>query len=477
MRRFVVNTDDFLVAGREVNLYLGIASLAATEFGIVTCMYTAQLGFNHGFAGMTPGLAMGAAMLFVGLTGFCVKKLRDSGSITLPELFEAKFGTNVRTAGGIVIVVGGLLNMGVFLRMGGEFLVYSCGINPEWLEIIMTGILIIVALYTIMGGMLAILITDYIQFIFMSIGLLIVSGIVLYTIGWEALTDTVSTRHGESGFNPFVSNEEGTSYSIQRVIYDIMVGIAVVLTWQTIISRVLAAKDSATGLKIYIGTSYFFVVRFAIPVMWGIAAAAYLSPEVISNLIESDKTILAMPTLLSTLVPVGVLGLVIAAMLAADMSTNSAYMLAWSSVIFNDIIRPFRKSEWSARKEIGWNRTIIGLIGVFLLFWGLWYELEGDLWTYLQLTGTIYLASMSILTIAACYWDKANNWGAMAAIITGASIPIAYLACTRMEGTDIQALANDIGPYYSGIATFALVAVAMVGGSLIKPNTAGGSHA
>jgi SSS family solute:Na+ symporter len=54
VRKYVGNVEQFLVAGREMNVFLGIASLAATEFGIVTCMYTAQGGYNSGFAGWPP---------------------------------------------------------------------------------------------------------------------------------------------------------------------------------------------------------------------------------------------------------------------------------------------------------------------------------------------------------------------------------------------------------------------------------------
>ena len=75
-----------------------------------------------------------------------------------------------------------------------------------------------------------------------------------------------------------------------------------------------------------------------------------------------------------------------------------------------------------------WNRFIVALIGVFLLFCGLWYKLEGNLWDYLQTTGTIYLSSMSILLIACCYWKRANNWGAFAAIILGAACPVPLCA-------------------------------------------------
>ena len=56
IRKYVGRVEDFLVARREMDVYLGIASLAATEFGIVTCMYTAQNGFDKGFAGAVPGI-------------------------------------------------------------------------------------------------------------------------------------------------------------------------------------------------------------------------------------------------------------------------------------------------------------------------------------------------------------------------------------------------------------------------------------
>ena len=68
VRKYVGKVEHFLVAGREMDVYLGIASLAATEFGIVTCMYTAQNGYEKGFAGATPGILMAIAMLVVGLT-------------------------------------------------------------------------------------------------------------------------------------------------------------------------------------------------------------------------------------------------------------------------------------------------------------------------------------------------------------------------------------------------------------------------
>ena len=455
VRKYVGNVEDFLVAGREMDVYLGIASLAATEFGIVTCMYTAQNGYEKGFAGATPGILMAVAMAGVGLTGFVIKPLRDSGVITIPELLEQRFGGRIRWAAGVVIVLGGLLNMGVFLRTGGQFLVLVAGLNVRYLEIMMTALLVGVAVYTILGGMLSVLVTDFLQFVVMSIGLILVTILILMNVGWEKLVTTVEAHYGAGGFNPFVNSTMGWQY----VVFNLMLNTAAVLTWQTIIARVLAAKDTGTGRKVYTRTSFFFVCRFLIPGIWGIAALATLGP--VANTLE------AMPTYLSTAVPAGLMGILIAAMLAADMSTDSSYMLTWCSVIYNDILAPFRKQPWSQRKGLFWNRTIIAVIGIFLLLYGLWYPLKGDLWTYLGVTGTIYLASISTLLIACCYWRGANSWGAAASIVVSAVIPVAYLVMEQLPAT--ATLAKSIGPYYSGIATYLLSGAAMVIGSALKP--------
>jgi len=91
MRRFVRGVQDFAVAGREMDVNLGIASLAATELGLVTIMYTAQLGYEKGFAGAVIGVIMCVAMWCVGRTGFVIGPLRTAGVMTIPELFQNRF--------------------------------------------------------------------------------------------------------------------------------------------------------------------------------------------------------------------------------------------------------------------------------------------------------------------------------------------------------------------------------------------------
>tara|TARA_B100001173_G_scaffold312273_1_gene332558 strand:+ start:2613 stop:4082 length:1470 start_codon:yes stop_codon:yes gene_type:complete len=457
LKKYISNVDHFLVANRGVDVYLGIASLAATEFGIATCMANAELGFKYGLKGIIPGIALGGSMLIVGVTGFCIKPLRNMAVITIPELLEKKFGKNIRWASGLVIVIGGLLNMGLFLRQAGSFLSITIGINPGYLELLMTLVLIFVGLYTVIGGMVSVIITDYIQFILMCFGFVTITGILIYQFGWFQILEQSSYYLGPKSLNLNVNSD----YGFDRLLLDILVAFGSVLTWQTMISRVLAAKDSTTAKKIYMATSPYMLMRFVIPVFLGISALYYFGPDTYVG----GEEILAMPNMIAQLMPVGLIGIVIASMLAADMSTNSSYLIAWSSVIYNDILEPIHKNKWSSKKGLFYNRMLICLIGLFLLLYGLWYPLSNDLWVYMQVTGTIYLSSMSVILIASCYFKNASPLGAGMSIVIGASIPVSYLLLQEFSfSSDIV---KNIGPYKFGVFSFFMSGLGMSIGSLI----------
>lgn len=463
MRRFIRGVEDFTIAGREVHVNLGIASLAATEMGLVTVMYTAQLGFEKGFSGEIIGVIMAAAFLVVGMTGFVIKPLRDAGVMTIPELFEKRFGHKVRWLAGVFVALGGLLNMGIFLRLGGDFLVHATGMPASWLESVMTVLLILVLLYTVLGGMLSVLVTDYLQFLLVGIGIVTTSIMVLVNIGWSNLITTLQKTWEASGgtaphpFNPAHPSSFGWGYLIWMFIFQL----AVVTTWQTTISRVLATKDAKTATKMYRRVSYYFVGRFLLPGMWGIAAFVYFQQH--GGLPAGLNSMTAMPRYLSVVLPVGLMGILVAAMIAAEMSTISGYMLTWATVIYNDIITPVLRKPLSNSGRILLTRVILLGIAIFLLFFGLWYQLPGDAWTFLAVTGNIYLASVFTLLIAGLYWPRANSVGAYAALVLGAIGPLTFLVVAQVWPD------RQIPAEVAGGSSFGLAFLGMIVGSLLTP--------
>ena len=474
MKRYVRDVEGFAVAGRKMGVNLGVASLAATEMGIVTVMYTAEMGFKGGFAGATPGVLIALAMLVVGMSGFVIVPLRKAGVITIPELFEKRFGTRVRWLAGLVVVIGGVLNMGIFLRLGGEFLIHITGLDPDFLEWTMTILLGTVLLYTVLGGMLSVLVTDFIQFLVMGLGIVITSVLVIQNIGWTNLLDGLWQGHETTvaaaavgkpegrltmanPFNPFGTDGFGPAW----IFWQAILAVAEVTAWQTIIARVLSTKDLRTARLMYCRSAFYFVGRFSLPGLWGAAAFVYFSTQ--GGLPEGINPLQAMPLYLNMLLPAGIIGIMIAAMLAAEMSTDSGYLLTWATVIYNDLLMPCVRRPLSSATQLLIVRSLVVLIGLFLVFYGLWYELPGRAWDYLSVTGNIYMASVFTLLVGALYWRGANSWGAVASLILGTVGPITFLIVNAVVEDESQ----KIAPELAGLASFAMAFAGMFFGSLL----------
>jgi SSS family solute:Na+ symporter len=265
----------------------------------------------------------------------------------------------------------------------------------------------------------------------------------------------VEHQHGASGFNPLVNASLGPWY----LLYNAVLLTAGAITWQPSIARVVAAKDSHTGARIYSVTSLFFLCRFLFPGIWGMAALAVLGPSLLHG--ESVK---AMPEFLSGFVPTGLLGILIASMLAAEMSTVSGYMLTYGSIIYNDLIAPFRRVRLSNSRGLQINRLILCGIGAFLMIYGLWYPLKGPLWNYISITATIHLSSTSVLLVACCYWKRATARGAALAIIFGAAGPVLFLV---LQQIGVNGFWQELlRPEFAGLAAFLMATFGMIAGSL-----------
>jgi SSS family solute:Na+ symporter len=441
-KRYVSGLGDFLVAGRKLGTYIGIATLAATEIGTITFMYNAELGFRNGYASFIIGLISGLVMIFIGRTGFLVKKMRAMGIMTVPEFFEVRYSRRLRLLTGILVAVGGILNMGVFLKVEGTFLLLISGVSRDYLKEMMSGILILEVLYTVLGGMVSIVITDFIQFVFLGIGTILITGFTIYKAGWDQMYQAVMTNRGDAGFSPLTNPEFGWSF----IIFQILLWLAVDTCWQTTAMRTFSTKDPETSRKVFSWTGFIFLGRGMMPMLWGIGALTLLGPHV--------DSLEAMPIMISKILPVGVLGLVTAGMLAATMSVNSSYLLGWSSVIAQDIVGPARKEPLSQKGQVRLNRVTNLFVSLFVLFWGIWYTLPGPVYYYLNITGTIFLAGAFAAVTGGLYWSRANTVGGYCAMLAGAAGSIAFFFF-------------QVSPAYAGVGSFAAAAIAMVIGSLV----------
>ncbi|MDX1701717.1 MAG: hypothetical protein R3250_13910, partial [Melioribacteraceae bacterium] len=313
VKKYIKGIDNFLVAGRSMGFHLGLLSLMCTEIGMITYVYYAELGFKAGLAALLVAFPPVVAYLILGRTGFIIKPLLEMKISTIPEFFSKKYSKGVRLLIGVIMAIGGILNFGVFPGVEANFINIITGIPQDYLLITMVVMLTLVLLYTVAGGMVSVIVTNYIQYILLSLGMIFITVYGLIYIGWDNIVNTVSTQIGEVGLNPFSPNIIEGSFGIGFIVWQVLLWIALLVGWQAISMRLFSSKDSKTGQKIYTWSGLMFLSRGIMPILWGVMALS-----VVGSGIDSLE---ALPYFLLELVPSGLLGLIFAALLAASMST------------------------------------------------------------------------------------------------------------------------------------------------------------
>jgi SSS family solute:Na+ symporter len=440
--RYIRDMDDYVVAGRSVRTYLGVASIIATELGLVTVMYSAQMGFSAGFSAFAIAVLAAVAGFIVGQTGLIVVPLRRMGVMTIPEFYERRFGRDVRILGGIILAASGILNMGMFLKADSLFVTSVVGMtDPLALKLAMTVLLILVLVYTALGGMIAVVFTDYLQFALMAVGLVGTSILLMAKLGWGNVVAGVDQIKGAAGFNPLLTdNGLGWSY----LLWMLFLGFISSCVWQTSVMRATSATDEKVVKRTYAWGSVGFLIRFLIPYFWGICALVYVAgnPQLkeiflpAAGKVDSSLQLRAMPIALSGLMPAGFIGILTAAMLAAAMSTYNTYLHTWSAVLTQDVVAPLSKTPLDSRSRIRWARGIMCVIAAFLLIWGLWYPLGERLWDYMAVTGGIYFTGAFATLVAGIYWKRASRAGAYGAFLCGFAMIVGLEPVQKLLGVE-----------------------------------------
>ncbi len=465
-RRYVGNVSHYLVAGRELGLYVGIATLAATEIGTITFMYYAEFGYKAGFAAFAAAAISGLVMIIVGRTGLIISRFRELKLMTVPEYFEVKYSRGLRVVTGILVALGGILNMGIFLRVEGQFLTIVSGIDARHLVAVMTVILLLELIYTVLGGMVSVVITDFIQYVLLSLATILVTIYAVYHAGWANIIDKISSTMGAAGFDPLLNPRLGLTF----LVWQTLLWFAIHTCWQTTAMRVFSTKSAELSKKVMTWTGFIFLGRGMMPMLWGIGAltlfgSTRLGADGFPLAVVNGRVLQpleAMPAMLAQILGPGIRGLVVAGMLAATMSVNSSYLLGWSSIISQDIILPLRraagKGPLSSRRQILVNRVANLFVSLFVMFWGLYYQLPGAVYLYLNITGTIFLAGAFVCVIGGLYWKRASLAGGYAAMLMGAAgaiIPYFFLHWSENV---------------TGFCAFGLASVGLLAGSFAGRN-------
>ncbi|MEQ9410807.1 MAG: sodium:solute symporter family protein [Fuerstiella sp.] len=485
VKRYAGSMVNYVGAGRKVGTWLGIATMTGTELGLVTVMYSAQKGFTGGFAAFHVAVIAGVGTLFVGLTGFIVGPLRRMEVLTIPEFYEKRFNKKVRVLGAVLLVLAGVMNMGLFLKTGSMFIVGVTGLaaDGETLKWVMIGLLLLVLAYTTMGGMISVILTDYVQFAVLSFGLLLATAMAVNELGWARIFETVHEVHGQAGFDPTM---EGTGFGWSYVLWMIVTaGFVGGAVWPTAVARALAMESEKAVRRQYCWSSVSFAVRFIIPYFWGICALTFItaSPDgqdLRPLFLPPDgspppmENLYAMPIFMGRLLPPVLIGLVTAGMIAAFMSTHDSYFLTWSSVITQDIVAPLRKSGFPTASRVRLTRILIVLMGGYVLYWSLFYTGGEDIWDYMAVTGGIYFTGALVVLMLGVYWKGTSSFGATLGLLSGLLMLFGLQPIQNAVGLRYQLPSGEWREHLTspqiGLLTVATAIILTIVGSLARPD-------
>ncbi len=401
-KRQASSNDGFFVANRSGTTPLILGSLCATFIGASVAVGMAGLGYSKGLSGAW-WLLVGAVGLFI-LGLFLARKVRRVGLYTLPELVEKQYGSKAGFVASILIVVAWIAVIAGQIIAAGKILTVLLPYDLSSLMAIAAAVFIF---YTVLGGQYSIIRTDFAQFAILTVGILISLGFVLVRVG------------GISGLTASLSSEYFSfPVSINFGWYDLV--LFLILTGSTYIvgpdiySRLFCARDEKVARS-----SVLWAALIAIPVAFVIVligmGAKVLFPEIASEQ--------AFPTVIENLLPIGVSGLVVAALLAAIMSSADTVLLTTSTILSQDIYKRI-SPDMSERKSLIVSRLGVAIIGVLALVVAL--ELKGII-SSLFLAYTVFTSGLVVPVVAGFYKDKlkVNSAGAIAAIIGGGGTALA----------------------------------------------------
>jgi sodium/proline symporter len=407
--------EDYMLAGRELSPFTAALSAGASDMsgwllmGLPGAIYAAGLIE----AWIAIGLTIGAYLNWK----FVAPRLRAytevaRNSITLPSFFENRLRDRsrlLRIVSAAIILVFFTFYVSSGMVAGGLFFESSFGVDYIWGMLLVS---VVTLAYTLFGGFLAASLTDVVQGLMMLFALILVPVLAFFTVGGlEGVQQGITDSGAElTGLIP--SDVNGL----------VVLGIVSSLAWGLgyfgqphILVRFMALKSVAGARSARrIGMSWMVITLIG-AVVSGFIGIAYVQQSGL-ELVSPETVVLAMS---QALLHPFVAGLVLAAVLAAIMSTLSSQLIVTSSALVEDLYQTFAKQEPSQRLLVVLGRAcVLGVAAVAML---LALDRNG---TVLGLVGFAWAgfgAAFGPIVLLSLFWRKLSNWGALAGMVVGAA--------------------------------------------------------
>ncbi len=442
------NATDYFLAGRRMIWPLVGFSLFASQISSTTLVGLSGDAYATGISVYNYEWMSAVLMAFFAV--FLLPLYLKSQVYTMPEYLSLRFDGRARTYFAVLtLFLNIVLDTAGSLFAGALIMKLIFPDIPIWQTIAVLAV--VAGVYTIIGGLSAVMITDVIQAVLLIIGSTIIAIMAISEAGgWSNIVATVNPEQ-LSLIRPM--DDPGMPW-LGLVLGVPLLGFYFWCTNQFMMQRVLGAKNVDHGRWGALLAGFLKIPVLFLMVIPG-TAAIILYPEL-------ERPDLVFPTLMFDLLPVGVLGLVLAGFLAALMSQIDSTLNSASTLVTMDFIRR-RHPELSSEKLLKVGRYVTFVFMLFAVLWAPQIENFGSLFKYLQAVLAYAVPPVVCLFLFGTFWSRANKEGGFATIITGVvSAVLLFIANEIVGWTDIHFLL--VAPI-----VFAVCCIAMIVGSLKSP--------
>ena len=450
------NTEDYFLAGRNVGWFVIGASIFASNIGSEHVVGLAGTGFESG----TPMAHYELHAWIVLLLGWLFLPFYiRSGAFTMPEFLEKRFDSRSRWFLSVFSLLAYVLTkVSVTIYAGGIVVSELLGI-PFWYGAI--GVVVFTGIYTVIGGMKAVIYTETLQTIVLILGSIVITYLGLQEVGgWNELQDTVRAVSPDH-FNMWRPMSDPDFPWTGLLIGGTIVGIWYWCTDQYIVQRTLAAHNIKIGRRGAIFGAYLKLLPILIFLIPGIIAFALSiqNPDVFTI----EKADRAFPMLVKTLLPVGLKGLVAGGLMAALMSSLASVFNSCSTIFTIDIYKKLNPKK-SERDLLTTGKIATAIIVVLGIVWIPIMERIGGgvMYQYLQNVQSYIAPPVTAVFLLGIIWKRVNAQASISTLIAGLMLLVLRLSTEIYYQADITAGAVHDNLLY-GFATinFAHMAIFM----------------
>lgn len=431
--KLVKNSNDFVLAGRSLPLFLSASALFATWFGSETIFGASSVYLEEGLLGVIED-PFGGALCLVLFGMFYLRPMYKMNVLTIGDVFKRIFGKKVELIASILMVPA------YFGYVAAQLVALSLVFGAVTDLSLLEGILIsagIVVFYTFLGGMWAISITDFIQTTVIVVGLIWVA--VMITKDAGGINVILSSAPEESfQFFPDPKFNDWMNYLGAWMI----IGLGSIPS-QDIYQRVMASKSEKVAVRSTYLAGGFYLTFGLLPLFIALGAKV-LYPELY---LENKQMLLPSMVLQHGGLPIQIL--FFGALISAIMSTTSSGLLAPAAIISENIIKPYFGDKLEDRNLLWILRANVIAVAIIATIMASW---KSNIYELVAGASILMLVSLFVPLTAGLYWSKASRIGALLSMILGM---LGYLLLSNLEmaipshisGLIISILSMIVGSY------------------------------